>query len=331
MKRPWGKIVALVLGIFLFLWILGQVGLDETLALVRQVGWRFLPLLLPSLLMCILLSLGWWWTVPPGVSFPNLFLIRTAGEAVNITTPLAYLGGEPLKASLLNRIGIPLTDGAASVVVTKTTATLAYCLFIFVGLATALVGTTSSSSALVGGIGVGCFLAFSVFVLYYSQRRGLFSLLHRLAYWLGVRGETWMSKREVLETLDAKIVTLYRSGKILSGCLLFSFLGWLTSSLETYFFLWALGTPVDIVTAIVIQALVLGVNVATFFIPGSLGAQEGGNLLIFAGLGMTGEVAIAYSLLRRARQVAWILIGLAVLTRFGWKEIKAPPELEPGS
>lgn len=331
MKRPWVKTVALCLGLFLFLWILGQVGLDDTLALVRQVGWRFPPLLLPSFLMWTLLSLGWWWTVPPGVSFPNLFLIRTAGEAVNITTPLAYLGGEPLKASLLNRLGIPLTDGVASVVVTKTTATFAYSLFIFAGLATALVGTQSSSSALVGGIGVGCFLALSVFVLYYSQRRGLFSLLHRLAYWLGLRGETWMAKREVLEILDTKILTLYRSGKILSGCLIFSLLGWLVSPLETYFFLWALGTPVDFVTAIVIQALVLGVNVATFFIPGSLGAQEGGNLLIFAGLGMTGEVAIAYSLLRRGRQIAWILIGLAILTRFGWKELKTPPGLEPGA
>ncbi|MEE9182779.1 MAG: lysylphosphatidylglycerol synthase domain-containing protein, partial [candidate division NC10 bacterium] len=185
MKRPWGKIVALCLGLFLFFWIFAQVGLEGTLAQVRQVGWSFPPLLLPSLLMWVLFSLGWWWTLPPGVSFPNLFLVRTAGEAVNTITPLAYLGGEPLKASLLCRLGMPLTDGLASVVVTKTIAAFAYCLFIFLGLATALVGTRSSSSALVGGIGAGLFLALSVLVLYYSQKRGLFSYLHRLAYWVG--------------------------------------------------------------------------------------------------------------------------------------------------
>ena len=331
MKRPWGKIVALCLGLFLFLWIFGQVGLEGTLAQVRQVGWNFPPLLLPSLLMWVLFSLGWWWTLPPGVSFPNLFLIRTAGEAVNTITPLAYLGGEPLKASLLSRLGMPLTDGLASVVVTKTITVFAYCLFIFLGLATALVGTRTSSSALVGGIGAGLFLALSVLVLYYSQKRGLFSYLHRLAYWVGIRGEAWRAKREVLEILDAKILSLYRNSKSLSGCLLFSILGWLISPIETYFFLWALGTPVDLITTIVIQALVLGVKAASFFIPAGLGAQEGGNVLIFVALGMSGEVALAFSLLRRAREVAWILIGLMVLTRYGWGELRTPPELEPGS
>ncbi|MEE9124700.1 MAG: hypothetical protein V3U14_09470, partial [candidate division NC10 bacterium] len=105
--------------------------------------------------------------------------------------------------------------------------------------------------------------------------------------------------------------------------------GWLTTILETYVFLWALGTPVDLVTAIVIQALVLGVKAAAFFITVSLGSHEGGNLLIFLGLGMSGEVAMAYSLLRRARQVTFIFIGLAVLTRFGLGELKAPPQMEP--
>ncbi len=48
--------------------------------------------------------------------------------------------------------------------------------------------------------------------------------------------------------------------------------------------------------------------------------------MIFLGLGMSGEVAMAYSLLRRARQVTFIIIGLAVLTRFGLGELKAQPQ-----
>ncbi|MFQ5881661.1 MAG: flippase-like domain-containing protein [Candidatus Methylomirabilales bacterium] len=331
MGGRWGRMVAICLGLFLFLWILRQVGLEETLHQVRQVGWSFFPLLLPSLLMIILFSLGWWWTLPRPLPFLSLFLIRAAGEAVNTITPLAYLGGEPLKASLLQRLGISLTDGLASVVVTKTALTFTYCLFIFFGLAIALLGAWNSPPALVGGAGAGLFLAISVLILYYSQRRGLFSILHRLIYWLGVRGEAWMAKREVLEILDTKIVTLYRSSRALSGCLLFSLLGWLTSPLETYLFLWALGTPVDLLTAIVIQALVVGVKAATFFIPASLGAQEGGNLLIFLGLGMSGGTAMAFSLLRRAREVVWIIIGLMVLSRFGWRRLEASPKMERGS
>lgn len=328
MRRPWGQILALGLGLFLFLWILARVGLEETLAQVGHVGWRLPLLLLPSFLMNVLFTLGWWWTLPPGVPFGSLFLIRAAGEAVNTVTPLAYLGGEPLKASLLRRLGISWSDGLASVVVAKTLTSFAYCLFIFLGLATALLRTGEFSSALVGGTGVGLLLAASITLVYYSQTRGLFSLLHRLVYWLGFRGEAWTTKREMLEILDAKILMLYRSGNSLSGCLLFKILGWLASPLETYFFVRALGIPMDLLTAIVVQALVFGVKVATVFVPGGLGAQEGGNVLIFVGLGMTGEVGLAYSLLRRFREIAWTLIGFAVLPRFGWGPLKTLPEVE---
>lgn len=328
MKRRWGKLLALCLGLSLFLWILGQVGLEETFTQIRQVGWSFPSLLLPSLVMALLFSISWWSTLPPGVPFASTFLIRAAGEAVNTITPLAYLGGEPLKASLLRRLGVPLTDGLASVVVTKTMTAFAYALFIFLGLACALPRTREFSSALLGGVGVGLFLALSVLALYYSQTRGLFSLLHRLVYRLGVRGEAWMAKREGLEILDGKIAMLYRSGSPLAACLVFSLVGWLTTAIEAYFFLWAMGAPVDVLTAMVIQALLLGVKAATFFIPANLGAQEGGTVLIFIGLGMSGEVAMAFSLLRRAREILWIAIGLLVLTRSGWREHKARPEME---
>ena len=330
-QRPWGKLAALLLGLFIFLWIFRQVGLKETLGQIQQVGWNFLPLLLPSVLMWLLFCLAWWFTLPPGAPFQGLFLTRAAGEAVNYTTPLAHLGGEPLKALLLSRQGIPLTDGLASVVVTKTADVFVYCFFIIMGLATAALGVRDFSFALAGWTGAGLLLAGGVLLLYCSQRRGLFSLFHRLIYRLGFRGEGWIRKREVLQTLDGRIENLYTSRKSVSGCLLFTLLAWLASPLETYFFLWALGTPVEPMTAVVIQALVMGVKVSTIFIPGGLGAVEGGSVLIFLGLGMSAESALAYSLLRRGREIVWILLGLLVLMQSGWRQLKASPEMETGA
>ncbi len=331
MNRHWGKLLALSLGLFLFLWILRQVGFEETFAQVRKVGWSFPFLLLPSGVMALFFSIAWWLTLRPGVSLAQTFLTRAAGEAVNLITPMAYMGGEPLKASLLHRLGIPLTDGLASVVVTKTMTTLGYCLFIFLGLASALPRTQEFNSALLGGLGAGLFLALSVLVLYYGQTRGMFSLLHRLIYRLGARGEAWMAKRERVEVLDGKIATLYRTRRPLVGCLLFSLLGWLTSAVEAYVFLWAMGSRVDVSTAMMIQALLLGVKAATFFIPANLGAQEGGTVLIFLGLGISAETATAFSLLRRAREITWVTIGLLVLTRTGWPAFVGQAEGERGS
>ena len=72
---------------------------------------------------------------------------RTAGEVVNMTTPTAYVGGEPLKAFLLKRHQIPMVDGLASVVIAKTIMTLAQVLFILVGIALAfwILGSSGSS------------------------------------------------------------------------------------------------------------------------------------------------------------------------------------------
>ncbi|MGH7424202.1 MAG: lysylphosphatidylglycerol synthase domain-containing protein, partial [Candidatus Methylomirabilales bacterium] len=169
----------------------------------------------------------------------------------------------------------------------------------------------------------------SLLVLYSSQRRGLFSILYGLLRRFGGKG--WIKKRETAEILDRKIVALYDTRRSISGCLIFSVLGWLATVIETYVFLWGLGVRVDLVTAVVIQALLLGVKAATFFVPGSLGTQEGGNVLIFLGLGLSGKAALAFSLLWRGRQAVWVLIGLVVFSRYGWRELQGSPQTDLGS
>ena len=59
----------------------------------------------------------------------------------------------------------------------------------------------------------------------------------------------------------------------------------------------ALGVSVPLATATIIEALGSGVRFATFLVPASVGAAAG----------------LAFSFVRRARQVVWIVIGLAVL------------------
>ena len=60
-------------------------------------------------------------------------MIRTAGEVVNTTTPAGYVGGEPLKASLLRKHHVPMEEAFTSVIIAKTTMTIAEVLFILLG------------------------------------------------------------------------------------------------------------------------------------------------------------------------------------------------------
>lgn len=75
-------------------------------------------ILIPSLIMYVIEAYGWRMVLGPSaqaVPFWRLLAIRTAGEVVNMTTPTAYLGGEPLKAYLLKSYNVPIAEGAASV------------------------------------------------------------------------------------------------------------------------------------------------------------------------------------------------------------------------
>jgi hypothetical protein len=53
---------------------------------------------------------------------------------------------------------------------------------------------------------------------------------------------------------------------------------------------------------------------ATFMIPGKLVSQEGGKALVMAVLGYPADVGFAVGLLRRFKEMVWVLFGLLSLT-----------------
>jgi len=72
----------------------------------------------------------------------------------------------------------------------------------------------------------------------------------------------------------------------------------------------AMGLRTGLWTAIAIQALVEGLRSATVFIPASVGVQEAGYAVLAPVFGLTPEIGIAVSLLRRARD---LVIAVPVL------------------
>ena len=48
-------------------------------------------------------------------------------------------------------------------------------------------------------------------------------------------------------------------------------------------------------------------------IPASLGALEGGYIVVFAALGLGGALGLSYTLIRRLRELLWAMLGLVWL------------------
>jgi hypothetical protein len=91
------------------------------------------------------------------------------------------------------------------------------------------------------------------------------------------------------------------------------FVGWMLGTVEALLILASLGLSGSLVIATVVEALWSSVRFATFFVPASLGPLEGANAAAFGVLGFTATAGLAFTLVRRARQVVWIAVGVVVL------------------
>lgn len=315
----------LALGLTVLGLLVWHIGPDKIYDAASQLGpVTLLIILIPSVLMYAIEAYGWKIILGPSgkaVPFWRLLTIRTAGEVVNMTTPTAYLGGEPLKAYLLTKYNVPMTEGAASVVIAKTTVTIAEVCFILMGIALGflILGTGSSAAQTITAalVSVGllvCSIAGFVFI----QHRGLFASILSLVKKLGLRIRSLEAQEEHLRSIDRTIRNFYdHHRKAFFASVGVCFFGWLAESLEVFGIIYFLGGSVSFLTAISIGALAAFIKGGSFFIPGSLGAQDAGYMLLLKAFGYSDVTGITFALLRRFRELVWIGIGLLCLATVG--------------
>ncbi|HAP41132.1 MAG: lysylphosphatidylglycerol synthase transmembrane domain-containing protein [Nitrospira sp.] len=327
------KAALLVLGALTLSALIWHIGIGRIYDAVTQLGPAAMILvLLPSLLMYVLEAYGWRVTLGTwanGVPFWRILAIRTAGEVVNMTTPTAYVGGEPLKAYLLKRDGVPMVEGLASVVTAKTTMTIAQIVFILagIGLGFWLLGAEGSAGQTItaGLVSVGLLL-FGVGAFVLVQRQGMFGWILALLRRIGLRIPFLEAREPQLLELDRTIAGFYAHQR---QAFLFStglfLLGWLAEALEVYVMVLCMGQSIEVLPAIAIGALSVFIKGGTFFIPGSLGAQDAGNLFLLSAFGYGEVTGITFALLRRFREFVWIAMGLACLALLTKGEKAAVP------
>lgn len=309
-----------VIGLAILAILVALVGKDETLAATaRALGWQSLLVCLPFALIMAVDTLGWRYAFAyDRVPFLRLMAARVAGEAVNVMTAVAPVGGDAIKVWLL-RPHVPYRESVASVIIAKTTITLSQTLFLLLGVAVAL--ALSVDARLVAAmlwlllaelVGAGGFLLVQVTGLLGRGARRLarFGKLKAIAS---------------AENLDQTLQSFYRrQWQRFSFSMGFHLLGWLMGVFETWLFLKVLHVPASLATAVVIETLGSAVRFATFFMPGSLGALEGANTAAFAALGFGAQAGLAFSFLRRLRQVVWIGLGVLVLLVARRRALLAP-------
>lgn len=310
--------IGLLAGVGLFAWILKTQDLSSVWKQVQIMQWRFVLVILFYPVIFGLDTLGWRYALSQkgqAIRWDRLFRARLAGEALNYVTPAAWVGGEPVKAHLLyKRHGVPLAEGMASVVVAKTTFSISLFFFIVIGFLVTVFTQPLNRQILrwvcialpVFGLLLGLFLLIQFFAPF---QKGISAIR-----WLAPE---WIRKIELkVQKWDQALVAVYRqSPKKVLGSFLFHFLGWMAGVFEVLLILRLLQIPVNFTTAWSIESLWLLLKSAAFLIPASLGASEGLSILVCKELGMGTVAGLALALVRRARELFWVGLGLLECSR----------------
>jgi len=304
------RLLLVLAGIVVVGYLIVRVGPGAVWRAFRELSWRLaLILVFPTCLAVLADTLGWRFTfLRPPRSFGRLIAVRLAGEAVNLITPTASVGGDLVKAFLL-RPAVPLREAMASVVADKTTSVTSQVLLLLAGLVVAglMLRVPDSVLAAAGGALVIEILCVAGFVA--VQLRGVIGGGGRLMakFRLPVSRE----RQAALDGTDRVLGLLYfRRGRGLLASVLCHLVGAALGTLELYLFVRFLGVPISMPTALTVGALGTAVKFFSFMVPASVGALEGGNMAIFAAFGLGETTGLTYTLARRLREVVWITVGI---------------------
>jgi putative membrane protein len=308
---------ALSVGVLLFIGVLASQGLPAVLATLSLAGWGLLlvalfhaaPLALDATSIRVLIH-----PAATGGGMRDALLTRWAGESANSLLPAGLIGGPVLMVRHLNRRGLPLADAAAAITVSTTLQAFAQISFALLGVmllgaqATHISHSALRTSALIGS-GV---LALQVGGFYLLQRRGLFSRLMRAAKRFSGKRD-WSQLVSQARVIDLAVQDTYTRGGPVAACFSLSLVGWLVGTGEVYIILALFGHPVSWSAALLLESLGQAIRGAAFAIPGALGVQEGGYLLLAPLVGLAPSMGLALSLAKRSRELLLGLPGLLFL------------------
>jgi putative membrane protein len=308
------RLLLVALGLALFGWFVHRAGPGEILRALQSLnGWA--PLVLaPYALVYLWDTLGWHFAfaaaTPHRLPFRALFRVRWAGETVNNVFPSATIGGEAVKVYLLRKRRVPVMVGTASVVTGKTVQTLAQVMFIALGALAALPHLPAGSPVRYGTMAIAAVAFGLVGLLFWLQSHGMFSTLVAVLRRVRLHIRLLEEQAHHLRELDNRIFRFYHKDRRRFFLSLVCYLsGWVTDMLEILLVSHLLGAPVEWTQALAIEAFISVARVLGLFVPGALGVQDSGVVLLFHLFGLSPALGISYAIIRRGREVVYALAG----------------------
>jgi putative membrane protein len=323
------SVLAAIVGLTVIAALVAYFGPASVTRPLVALGWTgFAAICAIHLALIAVMGLAWAALLPEAALWVPIWG-RFVRDSASELLPLSQIGGYVLGARAVALAGVSGTSATASTIVDVTLELFGQLAFTALGLICLLylipnaeIATPATAGLATAGLLAMAFLA--------VQRRG-FDLLDRAARMIG-RG--WADKAAVgSASLHAVLTGIYRRRQGITSSFLLHLGCWIASTLEAWLALRFAGAPLGFATVLVIESLLYAVRSIAFFVPNAVGVQEGAYILLGASFGLTAEMALALSLIKRARDLTIGLPALAAwqLLESGrlWRRISAPRRAHP--
>jgi glycosyltransferase 2 family protein len=300
------SILAAIAGLALTGGLVAYFGADAVVRSLLAVGWvGFGTICLIHLALMAAMGIAWGALLPGTSPWISIWgrLVRDMGSEV---LPLSQVGGYVLGARAVVVAGVSGTAAAASTIVDVSLELVAQIAFTTLALVWLIHIRPDAPIAIPVAIGLAAAGVLAAGLLV-AQRRG-FDLFDRLA---GALGVNWLDRTAAgAAALHTAIMDIYRRRTRLSASFVLHLVCWIAGPVEVWLALRFAGAPLGFGVVLVIEGLLYAIRSVAFAVPNAVGVQEGAYIMLGAGFGLTPEMALALSLLKRARDLA---LGLPVL------------------
>jgi hypothetical protein len=314
------SIIFVVVGLALFAYFVKKAGLGQIADGIQRLGAGFLLIIAISAVRQIVRSLAWSLCVegPYRLRFWDAFRARVMGDAIGNILPFAsFVISEPAKPALI-RDRVPLMAGFSAITIENIFYGLSVAVFISSGMIALLL-----SFSLPQGLRVGSFFVLVVIIIMITLGtllvRKQVKFVSGTAAFLHRRGlsEKWVEKGR---TLEDRIYGFYHRNRArFVPILLLETCFHLAGIWEIYVTLSFISPqqPPTLLTAFILESVNRVITMAFKFIPLRMGVDEAGTGKVSKVLMFTEATGVTLAIVRKARDVFWAAVGMALLLQRG--------------
>jgi len=309
--KHFGRAAALI-GLVIAIWLVWREHPATIFRLLQGAGAGLLLAAAVHVLSMLANAWDWGTLIRPAQrpAFATMLRLVWMRESINGLLPVARVGGELVSFRLLGRLGVRPATAAASLVVDMQLTVISQFLFALVAAGYLLKGASSDTARVAGQL-IWAVAALAPVLL-------LFALVqHAKPFERIARTLNHVTSGKVYELvgksarIDQSVKLIWRqTGVIVRYLLVWQVLQFLSYALEIWVALLVLGANATFTQAVVIEALIQIVSSAAFLVPGGLGVQEGGFVLIGGLLGFDAPTCLALAGVRRVRELLFYVPGL---------------------